>query len=356
MENLSSLLTATRKKLGLKIKEVSHRTGIDQALVSKYEHGHRIPSEKHVKLLAEHLSIDYPSLRAFWLAERIVHALQDEADPSMAWELAEPRVEYLRKKKTDTRPKVSIALQAKLDLADELREKWQATKPLDTLQLRKMNEYFDLQYTYHSNKIEGNTLTFQETTLVVEQGITIGGKSMREHLEAINHAEAVAYLATLVREKQDLTRRNLLDFHRLILKSDQPAHAGRYRSVQVHIGGSEHMPPEPYLLDKMMEDYFLTYQSIKHSVHPIILAADMHERLVTIHPFIDGNGRTSRLIMNLILLSAGFTICNLKGDLESRLKYYKALEHVQLENDTDPFYHLIADASIDSLRQHLKMI
>ncbi|AGA80053.1 Fic family protein [Echinicola vietnamensis] len=219
-----------------------------------------------------------------------------------------------------------------------------------------MKEYFNVAYTFESNRIEGNTLTLQETHLVINEGITIGGKSMREHLEAINHAEAVAYLEELVGKKGDIYNRTLLELHYLILKGIDRENAGRYRSVPVRIAGSKHVPPQPYLVDKMMEDYFTHYQAQRKILHPVILAAEMHERLVSIHPFVDGNGRTSRLIMNLVLVGNGYTIANLKGDQASRLSYYRALEAVQVHNDPAPFYHLVADAVLDSLEQHLEMV
>lgn len=182
------------------------------------------------------------------------------------------------------------------------------------IQLEKLKEYFCVRYTFDSNRIEGNTLTLQETHLVINEGITIGGKSVREHLEAINHADAIEWLHGLVLGQEEVNRRNLLDLHRLILRSIDMENAGRYRQVPVRISGSEHIPPEPYLLEKMMEDFFLYYEKLRKILHPIILATEIHERLVSIHPFIDGNGRTARLLMNFILMRSGYTVVILKGD------------------------------------------
>jgi Fic family protein len=222
--------------------------------------------------------------------------------------------------------------------------------------LNKLKSYFNLENTFESNKIEGNTLTFQETHLVVNEGSTIGGQSMREHLEAINHSEAIDFIEDLVTGKEDFNKRTLLEIHRLILKSIDNENAGKYRTVPVRISGSRHEPPQPYLLDKMMEDYFIHYEHQKKRLHPVLLAAEMHERLVSIHPFIDGNGRTSRLVMNFILLKHGYTVTSLKGDLNSRMAYYKALEEVQVNNDATVFYDLIIQEVIGSLNAHLKMV
>ena len=207
----------------------------------------------------------------------------------------------------------------------------------------KVAKAFDIEYTYESNKIEGNTLTLQETALVIEKGLTIGGKSLNEHLEAINHAYAIDFIKELAQKNEPITEHNLLQIHSLILQGIDNANAGKYRTVQVMISGAKHIPPQPYLVQKEMENLFIWYNENKDKLHPVELSAEMHERLVTIHPFIDGNGRTSRLLMNLILLQNGFPIAILKGDTESRLKYYSALETAQTENNKKPFIKLITD-------------
>lgn len=135
----------------------------------------------------------------------------------------------------------------------------------------------------------------------------------------------------------------MLQIHSLILQGIDNANAGKYRTVQVMISGAKHIPPQPYLVPKEMENLFIWYNENKDKLHPVELSAEMHERLVTIHPFIDGNGRTSRLLMNLILLQNGFPIAILKGDTVSRLKYYSALETAQIENNKNPFIKLITD-------------
>lgn len=210
------------------------------------------------------------------------------------------------------------------------------------LQSYKIAQALDIEYTYESNKIEGNTLTLQETTLVIEKGLTIGGKPLKEHLEATNHYFAIEFIKQLVEDKTPFTERVLFQIHQLILQGIDNHNAGRYRNVQVLISGAKHIPPQPYLVPKQMEDFFIWYNENKDVLHPVILSAEIHERLVTIHPFIDGNGRTSRLLMNLILLQNGYTIAILKGDVESRLKYYQCLEEAQTENNKQAFILLIA--------------
>lgn len=236
---------------------------------------------------------------------------------------------------------------------DSLKEKLNG---LRNKQSEKVAKAFDIEYTYESNKIEGNTLTLQETALVIEKGLTIGGKSLNEHLEAINHTFAIEYIKDIARQKEAISERVLLDIHKLILQGIDNNNAGRYRTVQVLISGARHIPPQPYLIQKEMESLFLWYEENKHKIHLVELAAEMHERLVTIHPFIDGNGRTARLLMNLILLQYGFPIAILKGDSESRLKYYGTLEAAQTEHNKQPFLEFIAQNILDTMERIIRTI
>ena len=213
-----------------------------------------------------------------------------------------------------------------------------------------------IEYTYDSNRIEGNTLTLRETDLVIHKGLTIGGKPMNEHLEAINHYEAINFIRDLVTSNETFNKHNLLTIHGLILHGLDRENAGRFRQVPVMISGSQHIPPQPWQIDKLMEDYFLYYQQKSTELHPIILAAELHEQLATIHPFIDGNGRTARLVMNLILLKAGYPIANISGDTASRLAYYSALEKCNINLDKTEFYDLMARYVVHSLERLLLLV
>ena len=219
--------------------------------------------------------------------------------------------------------------------ADELKARLALARPLPKEALGKIEEALAIEYTYESNRIEGNTLTLQETALVIEEGLTIGGKSLREHLEAINHNEAIAFIKDIAQGEEPITERTILQIHALILRGIDRQNAGRYRTVPVLISGSRHVPPQPYLIEKQMEDFLLRFREMEsEGIHPVDIAAYLHDELVRIHPFIDGNGRTSRLLMNLYLLRHGYVMVLLKGDAESKLAYYKALEtsHVDTYN------------------------
>ena len=250
---------------------------------------------------------------------------------------------------------VTEELKKLLQECDSLKARLATLRPLPADALKKIDEAFAIEYTYESNRIEGNTLTLQETELVVNKGVTIAGKSMREHLEAINHAEAIDYIKDFAKNDLEIIERTIKEIHALVLHGINREYAGRYRTVPVMISGSQHVPPQPYLIEKQMEDFMIKFKEMeKEKVHPVLIAAYLHDKLVRIHPFIDGNGRTSRLLMNLCLLRHGYTIVNLKGDNDTRRAYYFALE----ASHTDPvsFQRLVVEAEIFSLKSYLSVL
>jgi Fic family protein/predicted transcriptional regulator len=348
---MKTLLKTARVNKGLKTREVAQYLGIDQALVSKFENGTRRPTEDQIKKLSSILNIDYKTLMIAWLKEKVVEQVYEY--PEFANEVmmvAEAETKYY------TSPKktfISKNLQSLLDEIDALRAKLNQYREYDSYRIAQALE---LEYTFESNRIEGNTLTLRETDLVINEGLTISGKSMREHLEAINHQEAIAYIKYLMEKNTNLNERETLSIHNLILRGIHPEDAGKYRKVQVMIKGSSHMPPQPFMVAKDMEDYFIWYETNKNKLHPVVLSAEMHERLVTIHPFIDGNGRTSRLIMNLILLQHGYVIANIKGDYDSRMQYYETLEKAQTTQNKSDFLFFIATIEKQSLERYLSII
>jgi Fic family protein len=351
-----NLINQKRKEKNIKINELASELGIDSSLMSRILANKRKPTRNQLKKLSVILEISFLELLKEYLVDEVVELLKEY--PQMAQEIlhvVEERVSYLTSDQKFNVITLSPNLNNLLKAIDTLKVQWKICKPLNQTQLQKMEEYFHTSYTFESNRIEGNTLTLQETHLVINEGITIGGKSLNEHLEAINHKEAIALIQDLVLNKTELNAYRLKQLHQLILKGIDNRNAGKYRNVPVRISGSSHIPPEPFMIEKMMEDYFLFYELHKTKLHPIILAAEMHERLVTIHPFIDGNGRTSRLVMNLILLQNGYTLANVKGDFSDRMNYYQALEKVQINHESDDFFQLIAQHVYESLKEHIHL-
>lgn len=347
---MNSILKNAREQKNLKTRELAQLIGIDQALISKFETGSRKPTKEQIKKLSEVLEIDYETLIIEWIKARILYEIKDEEFGLKALQLAEQEIIYNAAFKTKP---LSKNLQTILDDIDLLKKELDNFHQFNSFRIAQALE---LEYTFESNKLEGNTLTFRETDLVVNEGLTVSGKSMREHLEAINHHEAISYIKQLIERNFQLNERELLSIHNLILRGIIPEDAGKYRKVQVMIKGSQHLPPQPFLVAKAMEDYFIWFLENKNKLHPIVLAAEMHERLVTINPFIDGNGRTSRLIMNLILLQHGYVIANIKGDYDTRMSYYKALEIAHTSNNKEDFLMFIAQTEKECLERYISVI
>lgn len=345
-----------RKAHRINIKEMAAQLSMDASLLSRIESGKRLPKESQLMKIASALQISHNDVLKLWVEEKLYNTIKEY--PTIANDVLhalETRAEYLIGSNGFELPELPSEIVKSLEEVDKLKKEWKKNKPVKGVQLTKMREHFDVSYTYESNRIEGNTLSLQETFLVVNDGLTISGKPLNEHLEAINHSEAIHFINELVEDKIELNAHRLKELHHLILKGIDRKNAGVYRNVDVRIGGSKHLPPAPVMLDKLMDDYFIYYQRQKSHVHPILLAAEMHERLVSIHPFIDGNGRTSRLVMNMILLQHGYTTTIFKGSYEDRMEYYKALEAVQVDNDPIPFYSLTLKMVKQSLEEHLSL-
>ena len=230
----------------------------------------------------------------------------------------------------------------------EKKKKLDGFRPLSFALVNNLEEWFKVELTYTSNAIEGNTLTRKETALVVEKGITVRGKTLQEHLEAINHAEAIDFIKELVSKKRkDLTKREVLDIHALILKKIDDDNAGRYRNIEVRISGSNIILPDPIKVPELMEVFFNWLHS-KNMEHPAKIAADAHFKLVSVHPFSDGNGRTARLLLNLLLMQKGYPPALVRK--EDRDLYIDSIEKAQLSEDFDDYYKVIyraIDRSLD---------
>jgi Fic family protein len=219
-------------------------------------------------------------------------------------------------------PDLLKSIEGKKNELDKLR-------PFPPEIVRKLQEQFLVEWTYHSNAIEGNTLTLQETDLVINRGLTIGNKTLREHFEALNHKEGIEFLYDFVKKKKELDENIVLQIHKIILKNIDDGEAGHYRRTNVMILGAAHIPPSSVKIPKLMDEFFEWYYQNKNKLSITELAAWVHYKFVHIHPFIDGNGRTARLLMNLILLQHGYPpAVILKVD---RKKYYRVLKEADRE-------------------------
>lgn len=239
-----------------------------------------------------------------------------------------------------------------LDRLDRVKQLIDQYRPLSPSVVSRLREQLVIEWTYNSNAIEGNTMTLRETKMVLEEGVTIGGKLLREHLEVINHKEAIEFVESLVQSQEPISERDLKDIHTLILRKIDDHYAGRYRDIQVRITGSKHTPPDSFHLSQMMSEFTEKYLTHPEG-HPVEQAALAHFHLVSIHPFVDGNGRTARLLMNLILMKNGFPpAVILKND---RKKYYDELEKAHA-GSLDHFVFFVGRALERTLALYMEAI
>jgi len=211
---------------------------------------------------------------------------------------------------------------------DALKAELDKRRPLTQGELQRLREEFLIEYTYNSNAIEGNTLTLQETALVLE-GVTIDKKPLKDHLEAVGHRDAFLYVQDLVKNNVPFSESIIKQIHTLVLM-DRPEDRGVYRRIPVRIMGAYHVPPDPILVPEQMENLVAEFAGNK-KLHPIERAALFHLKFEGIHPFVDGNGRTGRLILNLMLMQAGYPPINVK--YTDRKRYYEAFDAYFRDNN-----------------------
>jgi len=226
---------------------------------------------------------------------------------------------------------------------DKLMGRINKYRPLTSGEVKRLRDEFLIDFTYNSNAIEGNTLTLQETALVLQEGITIGEKPLKEHLEAIGHKEAFYYVEELVKSKMDLSEKVIKDIHSIVLM-DKPQDKGVYRRIPVIIQGAIHKPPQPYLVPVKMEQLTRDYKTWQNEMHIIKCISLFHLKFEGVHPFIDGNGRTGRLVLNLELMKKGYHPINIK--FKDRRRYYDCF--------ADYFEHKTPDKMVKMVEEYLE--
>lgn len=233
---------------------------------------------------------------------------------------------------------------------DQLQKRIKAHPALNTNLLAQIKEYYRIGLTYSSNALEGNSLTETETKIVLEDGITIGGKRLVEHFEAIGHSDAYEYLYTLAK-KTEVTTDDLLRLHHLFYFRIDEKNAGVYRTTRAFITGSKYTVPQPNEIPDLMDQLAISIQKLRKEKHPVHAAALAHKEFVFIHPFVDGNGRVARLLMNLILLQEGYEIAIIPPII--RNEYIQALERAHTD-DTN-FCTLIAHMEKETQHDYLRL-
>lgn len=245
-----------------------------------------------------------------------------------------------------------MAFQNRINDADRLRNEIEKYRPLSPGALKQLKEYYRVGFTYASNAIEGNSLTETETKVILEDGITIGGKTVRECQEAIGHSEAYDLLYNL--SKSDaITEKDIKKLHRVFYYRIDESNAGKYRRTAVIISGTDYIPPKPDRVPGLMKKFSERIPSLRKKHHPVEFAAMLHGEIVTIHPFTDGNGRTARLLMNLALLQDGYVITIvppvLRGEYIDTLREYN-------KGKAAPFIDFISSMVYEAEKDYLRML
>lgn len=239
---------------------------------------------------------------------------------------------------------------------DQLFEKQkifeQGKKNIDNITLSSYEKDFELTFTHNSTAIEGNTLTLMETKVVLEDGISVGGKELREIYEVVNHKKAYRYVKRCIAEGKPLSETIVKDIHAIL--TENIIIGGIYRNQEVRISGAGHTPPAGNKMYRQIKDFYADLDWKKKALNPIEYAAWTHAEFVRIHPFIDGNGRTSRLIMNYQLMGAEFLPVSIAK--ENRLDYYNALEEYAVNKNLVPFTELIATLEDEQLNAYIRLI
>lgn len=234
---------------------------------------------------------------------------------------------------------------------DALYAKLKTMRPLSPESIRRLSEDFMIDYTYNSNAIEGSTLTLDETALVLKEGVTISGKPLQHHLEAVGHKEAYFYIENLVKNKIGISEKTIKEIHSLVLM-DKQSDRGRYRSVPVRVGSF--YPPQPYEVPIQMERLLVEYNDKMQAMHIIEKVSLFHLMFESIHPFVDGNGRVGRLLINFDLMQNGYPPVNIK--FSDRVKYYECFSHYHgNRNDTSKMVELIGGYVMDELQRYIEI-
>jgi Fic family protein len=237
-----------------------------------------------------------------------------------------------------------------LDIIDRKMKELETRRPLTEGEVERLKEQFVVEYIYNSNAIEGNTLTLRETDLVL-RGLTIGKKPLKDHMEAVGHKEAFEFVSELVKDKVPMSESIIKQIHYLVL-ADKKDDRGVYRRVPVRIMGAQHEPVQPYLIQMKMEQLLIDFA--KSTEHIVTKLARFHIEFEGIHPFIDGNGRTGRLLVNMELMKVGFPPINIK--FTDRIAYYNAFDEYHIKHNLSAMEKLFAKYVNERLDMYLKML
>lgn len=330
------LLKNAREQKGLKTREVAQILSIDQALISKFESGTRRPTKDQILKLSQLLEIDYETIMIAWLKEKIMYEIGEEEFALKALLLVEQEIQNNKKIINSA---VLSSMQFILDEIESLKNQILSFQHYD---LHRISKILELEFISESNRLNGNSLTLQETKSVINEGLTISGKSMQEHLEAVNLQEAIGYIKDLNQKKAPVTEKEFLLIHTLILRGIKPETSGKYKN-------------EP-LIVREMNLFFNWYEANKSNLHPIFLASEAHLKIMTISPFENGNVQIANVLMNWILLQNSYVFATIQGNENNINEYLAVLEECQNKNDKSFFVNYILRIEKENLIRAIELV
>ena len=329
------LLKNAREQKGLKTRELAQLASIDQALISKFESGTRKPTKDQISKLAQLLEIDYETLMIAWLKEKILYEIGDEEFALKALLLAEQEIQNNKKEINSI---IISSVQTILDEIEILKNKIQS---FNHFELRQISKTLELEFIFKSISLNGNSLTLEETKSVINDGLTITGKSMQNHLEAINFQETTTYIKDLSQKKVYLNEKEFLTIHNLIFRGIESENSGKYKNDSFVI--------------REMNLFFNWYDTHKNNLHPIILATEAHLKILEINPFDHGNLQMANLILNWILLQNNYLYASIEGNQNSINEYFSILKESQSKNDKSIFINYILRIEKQNLQRAISL-
>lgn len=333
---MKSLLKNAREQKGLKTRELAQLAEIDQALISKFESGTRKPTKDQIIRLSQLLEIDYETLMIAWLKEKILYEIGDEEFALKALLLAEQEIQN-NKKQFST--ELLSSFQSVLDEIEVLKNK---IKSFNHFELRQISKTLELEFIFRSIHLNGNLLTLEEIKSVINDGLTISGKSMQNHLEAINFQETIIYIKDLVQKKIHLNEKDFLTIHNLLFRGIESENSGKYKSDS--------------LILREINLFFNWYELHKNNLNPIILASEAHLKILEINPFENGNFQMANLILNWILLQYHFVFFSVEENQKSKDEYFSILQESQVKNDKSIFINYILKMEKENLNRAIQLV
>lgn len=333
---MKTLLKNAREQKGLKTREVAQILSIDQALISKFESGTRRPTKEQVSKLSQLLEIDYETIMVAWLKEKILYEIENEEFALKALLLAEQEIQNNRKEINSV---ILSSLQVSLDEIEILKNQIQSFNPFET---RQISRALELDFIFKSIRFNGNSLTLEETKSIINEGLTIAGKSMQEQLEAINLQETISYIKALIQKKTPLNEKEFLAIHSLLFKGIKPENSGKYKNDAI--------------TTREINLLFNWHDTHKNTLHPLVLAAETHLKIASINPFEHGNLQMASLTLNWILLQHHYVYAGTDSNEKSITEYVSVLEHSQQTKDTSIFTNYILRIEKENLVRAIELI